>query len=320
MLLVDNRGSDAMPSQFVHASWNGLHVADVVFPLFLFAVGVSMNFSSRTTGRAVAKRVVMLVVIGSLLVDAKYHTLHLTTGVLQHIAAAYALCWLVLKLPRRAQVPTVLGILAVVGIVYLFVPAPGVVPGSWTQGHTIAEWFEGHVLRTDFSAEGIHSYLPSVASVFAGVLGGRCLVEGRTRRRLAVLASSCFVLGIALTPLIPLNKRLWTPSNALVTSGIAAALLLALHVVFDGHVRTASHWVMTRVGGPLRTLGRNAIVVFAFSELVFRAGLSFVQPRVVSSLSLLTAPGAAITYAALSVVAAWALSAFLERHRIHIGI
>jgi predicted acyltransferase len=324
MLLVDNRGSAAMPSQFVHVQWNGLRVADVVFPLFLFAVGVSMVLSRRTSSPgAVAKRVVALVLLGSALVDARYHVLHLTTGVLQHIAAAYGLCWLVLKLPRRWQAPAVVGVLAAVWAVYAFVPAPGVVPGSWAYGHTIAEWFEAHVLRVDFSAEGVHSYLPSIASVFAGVLAGRYLVERgerRARRALAGLAVGCAALGTALMPVMPLNKRLWTPSYALLTAGIAAALLLLLHVLLDGRVRSRLRWTITRAAAPLRTLGRNAIVVFAFSELVFRAGLSFVQGRVVSAMSPLTAPGAAVAYALLSVVAAWALSVYLERRNVRIRI
>src|SRR6266567_781387 len=92
MLLVDNRGSQAMPSQFIHSTWNGLRIADVVFPVFLFAVGLSMEMSSRTANpRAVVVRALKLAALGCVLVAAVSHHLALSAGVLQHIAAAYVL-------------------------------------------------------------------------------------------------------------------------------------------------------------------------------------------------------------------------------------
>src|SRR3954468_296251 len=73
MLFVDNRGSDAITLQLTHTPWNGLRVADVVFPVFLLVVGVTMPFSRRADRpRAVAWRVVKLALLGWLIVTAKY--------------------------------------------------------------------------------------------------------------------------------------------------------------------------------------------------------------------------------------------------------
>ena len=73
MLFVDNRGSDAISPQLVHTPWSGLHVADVVFPVFLLVVGVTLPFSRRAERpRAALWRVVKLALLGWLIVTVKY--------------------------------------------------------------------------------------------------------------------------------------------------------------------------------------------------------------------------------------------------------
>src|SRR3954447_14596431 len=87
MLFVDNRGSDAITLQLTHTPWNGLRVADVVFPVFLLVVGVTMPFSRRADRpRAVAWRVVKLALLGWLILTAKYGWGQSGAGVLGHIA------------------------------------------------------------------------------------------------------------------------------------------------------------------------------------------------------------------------------------------
>ncbi len=114
MLLVNNAGIPAaMPQALRHAPWQGLTLADQVFPLFLFTVGASMPFSQRAQRPgAVLRRVVVLFLLGSLLVSAKQHRLAPSTGVLQQIAGAYLLAWALLRLPRRAQLPAAALLLA----------------------------------------------------------------------------------------------------------------------------------------------------------------------------------------------------------------
>ena len=105
MLLVNNTGDPAAtPTELSHSPWHGLTVADLVFPLFPFAVGVAMPMS-RSAGslRQVLRRCALLFVVGSLLVSAKHRHRGPSTGVLQHIAGAYLLCWGPLRLPRRWQ-------------------------------------------------------------------------------------------------------------------------------------------------------------------------------------------------------------------------
>lgn len=316
MLLVDNAGlPEHMPSQLVHTGWQGLHLADLVFPLFLFVVGMAMPRSART-GRpqAVLGRAAKLVVLGCLLVSATQHKFppRPSTGVLQHIAAAYLLCWLVLRLPRRLQLPAVAAVLLGLWAAYAFVDLPGVDPGSWRPGTNLGQWVDDR-LGFAFSAESPHVYPASLASVFAGVLAGRLLLrhDGRALAvRLALLGVVAGVGGAALATAVPVSKVLWTPSYVLVTTAICCGLLIMVHAGLRP-------WLHSRALAPLVALGRNAIVAFAFSELVIRAGLGTVRPWLVAPLDWLGGAGfAAVAYAAITVTATWALCHWLARHQV----
>jgi predicted acyltransferase len=123
------------------------------------------------------------------------------------------------------------------------------------------------------------------------------------------------VAGLALSPVVPLNKRLWSPSFVLVTGGIAVLALALLHALVDERG-------IVRGSGPFEVLGRNAIVAFVFSEVVFRAVLSHgVQPAVDGWVSSVAGPVvSAWLYPLLSVVLAWALCAQLARRGVVVRV
>lgn len=319
MLFVDNRGDEAITPQLVHTDWNGLRLADVVFPVFLLIVGVSMPFSTRAQRpRAVLWRVVKLVALGFLLVTAKYGWGGSDAGVLGHIAGAYLLCWLLLRLPARAQIPTAAGVLAAVSALYLVVPVPG--SGGVTgfgDGVSWASWVD-HLSGLSTGAEGPHSYLPSAITVFLGVLAGRELRDRRgvvAVRRLLTGGAGLVAGGLLLTVVVPLNKHLWSPSYVLVTGGIGLAVLGLAHWLVD----------LRGVHRPLRfaeILGIEAIVAFVASELVFRAVLGdHAQDVIVGWLSALTSEvAAAYLYPALSVALIAGLCAALLRKGLVVRI
>ena len=310
MLVVDNRGNAAIAEQFRHEAWDGLRVADVVFPVFLLVVGVSLPFSRRAAGpRAVLTRVAKLAVLGWLIVTAKYGWGTAGAGVLGHIAGAFLLCWLLLRLPRAAQLPVAVAVLA--GLSVLTVVGGDDPDRSW--GHAV----DG-ALGLLFSAEAPHSYLGSAVTVFLGVLAGRALQAGAGRALLARLVAGgagLLAAGAVLAVLVPVNKRLWSPSFVLVTAGIAILLLALLH------------WLVDQRGvlGPLRVaevLGLNAIVAFVVSELLFRAVLSrSVQPAVDAAVSSVAGTTvSAWLYPALSLAVIWAVCAVLVRRGVVVRV
>ena len=310
MLVVDNRGNGAISAQFRHEAWNGLHVADVVFPVFLLVVGVSLPFSRRAERpRPALTRVLKLAVLVWLVVTAKYGWGTVGAGVLGHIAGAYLLCWLLLRLPRAAQLPVVA--VALSGLTVASVLGGADPDASW--GHAV----DG-ALGLPFSAEAPHAYLGSAVTVFLGVLAGRVLQAAPGRAavvRLAGGGAALLVAGLALSPLVPLNKRLWSPSFVLVTAGIALLGLAVLHWLVDQRG-------VRRPFRPAEVLGLNAIVAFVFSEIVFRAVLSRqVQPAVDRWVTGLTGPVvSAWVYAVLSIGVIWAVCAALVRRGVIVRV
>jgi predicted acyltransferase len=312
MLLVNNTGDQsATPTELAHSPWHGLTVADLVFPLFLFAVGVAMPMS-RTAGslRQVLRRCALLFVIGSLLVSAKHRHLGPSTGVLQHIAGAYLLCWALLRLPRRWQPVVALGTLGAVWGAYELV-------GSYGDATSIAARVDTAVLG-GFAAEGPHNLPTSMVSVFLGVIAGRVFTryrdEERRMARLLVLAGALMAAGTALAwSGVPVNKALWTPSYVLVTSGIAVGVLTVAYQLVDrfGHLRAVRPFVV---------MGANAIAVYVVTSLA-AAVLLPRQADLVQPLQERLRPDvASVGYSIAFVLASWALAEWLYRRRTFIRL
>jgi predicted acyltransferase len=319
MLLVNDAGiPDAMPSQLRHAPWQGLTVADLVFPLFLFTVGASMPFSRRAQRpAAVLRRVGGLVVLGSLLVSAKQLRLAPSTGVLQQIAGAYLLAWLALKLPRPAQLPAGAVVLAGLWAAYTFVPADGTRPGSWAPGTNLADFVDDHVLG-QFSEHGVLVMVASSVTLLMGVAAGRVLRDreggSEATGRLSALGVTTLAVGAAAAVVVPLSKPLWTPSYVLVTAGVAYLLTAAAHRLVD--LGPGRRWAR-----PLVVLGSNALAAYAASVLLFAFLLKPWQADLVLPLDRLVGPSfAAVAYAAATVVVVWALAEWLYRRRIFVKL
>lgn len=312
MLLVNDTGDKAAtPAQLLHSEWQGLTAADVVFPLFLFAVGTAMPFSRKAaSGRSVVRRVALLVGIGSLLVSAKYRHLGPSTGVLQHIAAAYLFGWLLLKLPRRMQPVVAAGLLVAWMAAYAGT--------GYASGGSAGERFDIGLLG-NFGAEGPHAWLPSAVSVYGGVLAGRVLaarVGGCAKLgRLLVLGAAALAAGAALAWLgVPVNKHLWTASYVLITTGLCTLVLATSYQLID------------RVGlaapaRPLLALGANAIAVYVVTTLLFSALLRDARSELVAPLQHLGGPTfGALAYAGVAVLLAWGMCEALYRRRIFLKL
>ncbi len=318
MLLVNDAGiPTAMPLALRHAPWQGLTLADQVFPLFLFTVGASMPFSERAQRpAAVLRRAAALFVLGSLLVSAKHHQLAPSTGVLQQIAGAYLLAWALLRLPRRALLPAAAVLLAGIWAAFTFVAAPGVRPGSWAPGSNLAEFVDRSLLG-GFSEHGVLVMVASSVSVLAGVAAGRLLLRapaaGVTLRLLA-LGAGTLALGLLVALAVPIGKPLWTPSFVLVTAGISDLLTAAAYRLVDRG--PGRRWAR-----PLVTLGSNALALYAASVLLFAFLLKPWQAALVQPLAAAGgATFAALVYATATVLVAWALAEWLYWRRVFVKV
>ena len=297
MLLVNNPGvRDATPAALRHSPWSGFSPADAIFPVFLFAIGMSIPLSKRAAGGAqAARRVALLWVLGSVVVSVHYGHLGVGAGVLQHIAAAYALAWLVLRLPRRVQVPATVALLGAGWAA--MTTAPGVYRSLAGEGPAVA--------------------LTSAASILGGVFVARTIL-GRpvevVLRRLGLWAVASLAVGLVLAAPVPVVKHLWTPSYAGIAHGVACAVMFVVHWLV--HRRGVRWWIR-----PFTDLGSNAIAVYVAVSLVAFVVLDHVRDRVVPTFAVAIGPAvASVGYALVVALGGWMLAATLRRKQVFLRV
>ena len=284
MILVNNPGSWAhVYPPLLHATWHGATPTDLVFPFFLFAVGVAMSFSFASRAargdtrlrlwRHVATRALVLYGLG--LFMAAYPRFDFATvrlvGVLARIAMVYVVAGtLVLFLSRRAVFGTMLALLLGYWALMALVPVPGFGAGDLSPEGNLAAWIDRMVLGAHmwsggggvYDPEGLLSTLPAVSSALAGLFAGDYLRSGGAATgRLIGLGAVLIATGHAWDLVFPINKPIWTSSYVVYTTGWALVALGALYLLID--VRGRRAWAR-----PLVVYGMNAITVFVASGLV----------------------------------------------------
>ncbi|HEY0174241.1 MAG TPA: DUF5009 domain-containing protein [Pyrinomonadaceae bacterium] len=286
MILVNNPGTwSAIYSPLQHAAWHGWTPTDLVFPFFLFIVGVSVTLAlSRRAEAAGGKRDLYvkilrrsLIIFGLGLFLAGFPSFDLSTiripGVLQRIAVCYLCAALIfLNTDWRRQAYIVAGLLVAYCAVLTLVPVPGYGPGDLgSKEWNIAAYvdravFGGHVWRQAkvYDPEGILSTLGALATTLAGVLTGHLL---RSRRGdfekvalMFVAGAAGVVAGWAWNFWLPANKALWTSSYVLLTAGMALQLLAVCYWLID--LKGYRRWAF-----PFVVFGTNALAAFFLTGL-----------------------------------------------------
>jgi len=288
MLVVEQMPGGPRPHPWlVHATWNGWTGADLVFPAFLFFVGIAVDQLVHRRGPRpllrLARRAIALVILGVLFNawagdgsnfgDARW------PGVLQRIGVVGLLCGIVVAICRRG-IWSILLIAAVILVLYaaLLTHVPlacgtGVItPTCNLPGRIdVALFGAAHVYQhgaLGHDPEGVLSTMGAVATALIGVAVGRLM---RTRPGWPTMATLC---GAALVAWMvthtgfvgaPVNKRMWTPAFVLLTGATSTLLLVACHGVSDVGARMANPLVRRAsqaVAWPWAALGRNALVVY----------------------------------------------------------
>jgi len=313
MILVNNPGTDsafywplghadelmsAHPSGWYPGKWwvdaNGWTPTDLIFPFFLFIVGVSMALSfaarrapvdsRRVLMQHAARRSALILLIGyAIRIQPYFDVSHMRyPGVLQRIALVY-LCASAITLwtARRGRVLWIAGLLAGYYAVMRFVPVPGCDHAAWMTEHcSLAGWIDrkvmlGHLYRPDFDPEGLLSTFPAIATTLLGTLAGEFLRGAASLqhklRVLALAGVAGVAAGYAWHPWFPISKPLWASSYVLFTAG-AACLLLAL-CWWLIEMRGWQAWAR-----PFLWLGSTAITAYALSTFFAKEGLIIKVP------------------------------------------
>jgi predicted acyltransferase len=276
MLLVNNIALNThTPPELMHAPWNqGLHFADLVFPWFLFIVGVSIPYAwashwrkGWSRGRYIGKaftRALTLLALGCLIDSSIARTPILDLDVLQMIGLSYFVAALLtMLLPSVPRLVIAFIFLIAHAAVLQHVGAPGLPPGTFLPNRNIIAYLNSHVLE-HYHLAGIISVIPGSALVLIGTFVGDILRRERIapqKRFLQVilLAVVLMIIGMVWNRTLPYNKPVWTGSYIVFCGGFGALVLGAFYGLLDivPVLQRFRGWSM-----PLQVFGSNAIVAY----------------------------------------------------------
>src|SRR5947207_1467509 len=281
MVLVNNPGSWAhIYWPLEHAEWNGWTPTDLIFPFFLFIVGVAIPLGLgkrvergdrfRDLFVKIAYRSAVIFLLGELLAGFPYF--HLSTiripGVLQRIAVCYFFAALIfIKTRPRTQAIAAAALLIVYALLMKHVPAPGYYVGDLSKEGSLASYidravFGAHIWKQGkvYDPEGILSTMGALATTLFGVLTGN-LIRAKDKTPIEKVALMfiagivCMIIGWFWNPWFPINKSLWTSSYVFFTAGLALQFLALCYWSID--IKGWKAWTK-----PFVIFGVNAIVLF----------------------------------------------------------
>ncbi|MBS1681620.1 MAG: DUF5009 domain-containing protein [Bacteroidetes bacterium] len=288
MILVNNPGNwGAVYPPLLHAHWNGCTPTDLIFPFFLFIVGMSIHFayeSKRIDGFSkkiiskIIKRTLIIFGLGLFMAWFPNFTLerlsHLRIpGVLQRISLVFFFCSILyFKTNWLAQIRIAAFLLVGYFLMMRLLPVPGVGPANLEPETNLGAWLDrlllnGHLWAQSktWDPEGILSTIPAVATGIIGMLVGQLFskLEGQELRTawLFFLGCVCLVSGWGWGLFFPINKALWTSSYVLYTAGIAIQFFACCYWLVD--VLKFKKWAT-----PFMYYGTNAMFVFVASGLL----------------------------------------------------
>jgi predicted acyltransferase len=325
-------------TQMTHVPWEGFRFYDLIFPLFIFIMGVAIVLSlPRLVEREgklyahlrVLRRALLLYGLGLIYYGGISH--HWSDirllGVLQRIAICYLFASLLfLNVDWRGMAITLVALLVGYWALMTFVPVPGIGAGSFGPDANLANWIDAHYLPGRLwdktrDPEGLLSTLPAISTCLIGVFAGLLLQDDRvTPQQKSLWLIGAGVVMVAAGHLwalqFPIIKAIWTSSFVLVAGGYSAILLGAMHQVIDvwGFKRWATVFVW---------IGANAITLYFINGIVGFEPVArrFVGGDIATWLDRAVTPGTGRLVADLAgLVLVIALAGFLYRRKIFLRV
>lgn len=300
MILVNNPGSwSSVYSPLQHAQWHGLTPTDLVFPFFMFIMGVStfmslrkFNFQpTRTAILKVARRTILIFLIGLGLnwfgqlagalangvgfseASTDLGTLRIL-GVLQRLALAYGFAALIALITKgKYLIGTIVVLLVGYFVILIFgngfeLSEQNIISvvdrALWGSDHMYKDWtLEGERIALD--PEGLLSTIPSIAHVLIGFLFGKLIVDNKDNHKrvekLLIWGTILAFAGLLLKYGCPINKKIWSPTFVLTTTGFAAQLLGLLIWIID--INNKRQWSRF-----FHSFGVNPLIVYVFAGVL----------------------------------------------------
>lgn len=285
MIMVNTPGSWAyVYPPLLHAKWHGCTPTDLVFPFFLFIVGVSMWFSFKKFEKGFTKkglkkvfRRFLIIFLLGLFLNAypKFNFENLRFfGVLQRIAIAYLFGALLCMQFKPKKLLYIIG--AILGGYWalLYFGGSGDVYSlatNFAREVDLAVFGKNHIYKgfgIPFDPEGLIASIPAVATVLLGYISGRLIERSggtsKAIKKLAIYGSVLVVVGWFWGYIFPINKALWTSTYVLYAGGLAMVFLGLLLWVIDE--KGFKKW-----SNPFIHFGMNPLFIFVFSGLYVKS-------------------------------------------------
>ena len=284
MILVNTPGTwSHIYAPLSHAEWHGLTPTDLIFPFFLFIVGISIYFSyknklnTKSTYKKIIIRSLKLIGLGLFLnlflpyfpFFNDFETLRIP-GVLQRIGLVFLFSSL-LYLNCNWRHLAAIGIVIIVGywLCLGFIPfQDGSLPTFNRAPNNWANYIDlnilgKHMWKADYDPEGLISTIPSIATCISGILIGR-LLDGLTHIKYLFIAAFGFLIsGYVFNSWFPINKAIWSSSFVLVTSGWATLILSIIYYFKD--------FKKIEFGTIFKYVGMNAITIYFLSSFLSKS-------------------------------------------------
>lgn len=344
MILVNYPGNwGHVYAPLLHKPWHGITPTDLIFPFFLFIVGVSIAFAYTKqlkkglplTGvyRKILFRGVKIFAVGIFLNLWPYFNFAelRVAGVLQRIAIVFVVCaMLFVRTQWKTQAIVGVAILIVYWLALMFIPTPGYGQPMLEPGANLAAWIDsfllpGRMWQETWDPEGLLSTLPAIATGISGMLVGKIMLsENSPERKVIHLFLAGFIatiVGYVWSLNFPLNKPIWTSSYVMVTSGLASMTLAASYYLIDLENRK-------RFIKPFLAFGTNAITLYVLAgllSLIFYRLNFWGQGLSVHAFQFLTGLGvapklASLSYAIMYLVILYVPLIILYKKRIFIKL
>ena len=317
-----------LAEQMDHCSWAGFHFYDLIFPLFVFIVGVAIPFSipkliERDGRKAAVKRIFFRSLILFLLgifymggVANGFKNVYLA-GVLHRIAVAYFFAALFFCFCKtRILIGLTVLFLGGYWALLTFIPVPGIGDVSYEQGKNLAYWIDQNYLPGQKFEGTLLSTFPAVANCLLGIFAGLLLkntIFSEQKKVFWLLGSgtASVVLSLAWSQQFPIIKLLWTSTYVLVACGCSAILLAVFHQIIQ-------IWKFQKWAQPFVWIGMNAIPIYLISAIV---GFQKLANRFVGGeIATLLGPRADFARAVIALTLVLAVVRFLYRRKIFLRL
>ena len=275
-----------LANQMHHASWEGFHFEDLIFPLFMFISGVAIPFAltSRLEKgtpkivlyKKVFVRMVLLILLGFIYNGALKNGFSNMRypSVLSQIGIAYFFAALIVinTSTLKARLFWLLGIFAGIATLQLFVAVPGFGAGIFTPEATINAWIDqrflpGKLIYGTYDPEGILCIVSAISITLMGTFAGFVLRDKKkyspNKKTIILLVSGALLVLIALllSPVYPIIKKIWTVPFNILTAGLSFILLAIFYYIID--VKLWNKWILF-----FKVIGLNSITIYLGMRII----------------------------------------------------